>query len=89
MEPPKFVKPINAMEVKKGSAAHFVVEVSGTPTPQVTWYREGHQILHSDDFQIIQVLFRVSSLRQACRVDLSPMIFYVVGSECDASTAVL
>ena len=55
MNPPKFVKPINAQEVQKGASAHFVVEVSGTPTPQVSWFREGHQILHSEDFQIIQV----------------------------------
>ena len=55
MEPPKFAKPINATEVKPGAPAHFVVEVAGSPMPEITWYREGHQILHSEDFQIIQV----------------------------------
>ena len=55
MEAPRVLKPINAAEVKPGSAAHFVVEVAGSPMPEITWFREGHQILHSEDFQIIQV----------------------------------
>ena len=60
MVPPKFVKPINAVEAKKGGSAHFVVEFDGSPQPDVTWFREGHAIQSSNDFQIVQV--RVSVL---------------------------
>ena len=74
MVPPKFVKPINAVEAKKGGSAHFVVEFDGSPQPDVTWFREGHAIQSSNDFQIVQV--RVSVLNPT-QFSLPPSLLYL------------
>ena len=52
MAPPAFAKPIAGLDAKEGSLAHFEVVVAGQPLPQVTWFREGHQIVPSKDFQV-------------------------------------
>jgi titin len=54
MEPPKFAQPISGCQCVEASPAMFSIVVEGKPPPQVMWFREGHQIAHSNDFQITQ-----------------------------------
>ncbi len=54
MEPPRFVQPVNALQVVEGSQAVFETTVAGQPLPEVAWFREGHQIQHSDEFQVLR-----------------------------------
>ena len=53
MTPPKFVKPLASVDVAEGTPATLEAITEGNPAPQVTWYREGHQIMPSNDFQVI------------------------------------
>ena len=59
MEPPKFVKPVTGIQVMEGQPAHFEALVNGQPAPEVTWFREGHQIHHSEDFQVTLIFLFV------------------------------
>lgn len=52
MEPPRFMKPINGLDVPEGGQAVFEVVVSGQPLPEVTWFHEGRPIQHGPDFQV-------------------------------------
>lgn len=52
MEPPHYLKPIAGLDVVEGKSAEFEAIVAGQPPPEVTWFREGHQITDSDDFKI-------------------------------------
>ena len=52
MEPPKFTKPIAGIDVVEGHQAKFEAVATGQPLPQVTWFREGHQIQPTGDFQV-------------------------------------
>ena len=54
VEAPRFTQPLQAVDVKDGQSARFETVVSGSPPPQVTWFREGIQIPNSQDFQIVQ-----------------------------------
>ncbi|ELT91001.1 hypothetical protein CAPTEDRAFT_59065, partial [Capitella teleta] len=51
---PEFVERLTTKEVKEGAAVKFSVKVKGKPPPEVTWYREGSQIVSSPDFEIKQ-----------------------------------
>jgi hypothetical protein len=53
-EPPRFVKPINGLDVPQGGQAMFEVILSGLPAPEVTWYHEGRLIQPGPDFQIMR-----------------------------------
>ena len=52
MEPPRFLKPVNGLDVPEGGQAVFEVVVSGQPLPEVTWFHEGRPIQHGPDFQV-------------------------------------
>jgi len=52
MEPPRFMKPINGLDVPEGGQAVFEVVVAGQPLPEVAWYHEGRPIQHGPDFQV-------------------------------------
>ena len=54
MIPPQFTDRLQTKEVKEGEAVRFTIRVSGRPPPEVTWYREGSQIVSSADFEILQ-----------------------------------
>ena len=54
VEAPRFSGALQSVEVKDGQSARFEAVINGVPPPQVTWFREGIQIPHSQDFQIIQ-----------------------------------
>ena len=54
MIPPEFTERLRTKEVKEGSTVTFSVRVTGKPPPEVTWYREGSQIVSSPDFEIKQ-----------------------------------
>lgn len=54
MQPPEFTERLHTREVKEGAAVKFSVKVKGKPAPEVTWYREGSQIVSSPDFEIQQ-----------------------------------
>jgi len=53
-EPPAFAVPLTNLTVVDGQQAVFEATVTGIPSPEVTWFHEGHQITHSEDFQIIK-----------------------------------
>ncbi|GIY11090.1 titin, partial [Caerostris extrusa] len=51
-EVPPSLSPLADLTVPEGSPARFVTTVTGTPTPKITWYREGTVIKASHDFQV-------------------------------------
>jgi len=51
---PRFVSLMNDVNAASGRPARFECTVSGYPAPEDTWFREGHQIQPSKDFQIRQ-----------------------------------
>ena len=54
MEPPRYLKPIAGLDVVQGKPAQFEAIVAGQPPPEVTWFREGHQITDSEEFKILR-----------------------------------
>lgn len=51
---PPAVSPLADLTVPEGTPARFVTSVTGTPTPKITWYREGNVVKASRDFQVSQ-----------------------------------
>ena len=51
---PEFLDRLTTREVKEGESVRFTIRVMGKPAPEVTWYREGSQIISSPDFEIIK-----------------------------------
>ncbi|XP_077387242.1 palladin [Festucalex cinctus] len=49
-----FVKCLHDVCALKGQLVVLECRLSGTPPPQVTWYREAQQILDCDDFRILR-----------------------------------
>ena len=45
---PKIISELKSTQVTEGHTAKFVVKVSGTPRPSVTWYKNGRSILSND-----------------------------------------
>ena len=52
--PPSFTERLYDISIKEGEPVKLTVRVAGHPTPEVTWYREGSQIISSPDFEIVQ-----------------------------------
>lgn len=44
--------PMRDVVVQEGSPAQFKTCMSGSPTPNIQWYREGELIPQSPDFQV-------------------------------------
>ena len=40
-QPPKFLKSPEDVETQPGERAELVTKVTGSPLPEVTWYRDG------------------------------------------------
>jgi len=53
--PPSFTERIYDVSIKEGEPVKLTVRVAGHPAPEVTWYREGQQLVSSPDFEIVQV----------------------------------
>nr|XP_006823021.1 PREDICTED: titin-like [Saccoglossus kowalevskii] len=51
--PPRFYRKITNCDVVEGNTARFDCKVLGRPPPEITWYREGHEIRSSPDFRVI------------------------------------
>lgn len=52
--PPSFTERLYDISIKEGEPVKLTVRVAGHPPPEVTWYREGSQIVSSPDFEIVQ-----------------------------------
>lgn len=52
--PPHFKERLTTKAVREGESVKFTVRVAGHPAPEVTWFRGGVKITHSNDFQISQ-----------------------------------
>ena len=50
--PPKFLRGLHDAEVLSGTSVKFIVEVVGSPTPQVTWYKDGTPVVDSEKFTV-------------------------------------
>ncbi|XP_077997324.1 muscle M-line assembly protein unc-89-like [Glandiceps talaboti] len=51
-EPPKFTKKITECEVIEGSAARFECKITGTPAPEVTWYKDKKELKEGKHFRM-------------------------------------
>ena len=60
--PPVFTNFLNNCRVREGQPAKFDVTVTGTPKPEIRWYRNGHQLNNSPETKIIIRLDGSSSL---------------------------
>lgn len=54
MIPPSFTEKLTRRQAREGDAIKLTVKVAGNPPPNITWFREGSQIVSSPDFEIIQ-----------------------------------
>ena len=83
MAPPRFVAPITNCDVSESAPARFEAVVEGQPKPQVTWFREGHQIVPSNDFQV-SVAFLSGLLQQwsSERASKLPVVCQVLIKKC-------
>ena len=50
---PQFTEPLQPCAVKEGGAAKFTCRVSGHPTPQITWYRDGEQLQEGHHYSML------------------------------------
>ncbi|XP_063743984.1 titin-like [Eleginops maclovinus] len=53
---PVFVKEISSAQVKIGEMTEFTCQFQGDPMPTVTWLKDGHQLAHNPDFDIMSKL---------------------------------
>ncbi len=60
--PPVFTNFLNNCRVCEGQPAKFDVTVTGTPKPEIRWYRNGHQLSNNRETNIIIRLDGSSSL---------------------------
>ncbi|ESO04842.1 hypothetical protein HELRODRAFT_78348, partial [Helobdella robusta] len=51
-EPPRFLDRLQSTSVREGDTVKLSVRVTGKPEPEVTWFRQGQQIMNTKDFQI-------------------------------------
>ena len=51
MFPPR-LDPLHDIIVTEGSPAKFVTSFIGLPSPTILWFREGHLIKPTKDFQV-------------------------------------
>lgn len=49
---PDFNKPITDVTAIDGERAVFSCEVTGDPSPDVTWHRDGAELAPDPDFQV-------------------------------------
>jgi hypothetical protein len=50
--PPEFVRKMSTIELYEGDLAQFDVRVSGTPVPDVQWFKDDKPVLDSDRIEI-------------------------------------
>ena len=50
--PPKFLRGLHDAKVLSGTSVKFIVEVVGSPTPEVTWYKDGSPVVESEKYSI-------------------------------------
>lgn len=67
--PPSFTERLYDISIKEGEPVRLTVRVAGHPPPEVTWYREGQQLVSSPDFEIIQVRMNRCSCHFHGKVD--------------------
>lgn len=78
-EPPKFVLPLRDATVKEGEKFRFECKVTGKPTPEIAWMKEGISVKNNPDYQTnfnpengvcsldIEETFAEDSARFTCR----------------------
>ena len=50
--PPKFLRALRDAEVLSGTSVKFIVEVMGSPTPQVSWCKDGLPVVDSEKYSV-------------------------------------
>ncbi len=50
-KPPRFTQPLKDAQVDEGNRFEFLGRVSGKPTPEVTWYKDGVPIVNNPDYE--------------------------------------
>lgn len=50
---PVFLKEISSVQVKIGEMTEFTCQFEGDPLPTVTWLKDGHQLVHNPDYDIM------------------------------------
>ncbi|CAH1249861.1 OBSCN [Branchiostoma lanceolatum] len=53
-EPPDFTQRLQSQQASEGAEVRLEVRISGVPTPDIKWFREGAEIQSSHDFQIVR-----------------------------------
>ena len=49
--PPKFLRSLIDAEILSGTSVKFIVEVVGSPTPEVAWYKDAVLLVDSDKYR--------------------------------------
>lgn len=76
-EPPVFVTPLSDAVIQEGSRLSFICQVTGNPTPTVSWFKAGVPIQHNPDYHTsvengicsltIEETFAEDSARYTCK----------------------
>ncbi|KAF8382632.1 ttn-1 [Pristionchus pacificus] len=50
---PKFTVPLADIKCKETEMLKLEVRISANPTPEITWYKDGRELIHSDRYRIL------------------------------------
>lgn len=71
-QPPSFNQPVTNTLVVEGSTARFEARFSGVPPPEITWLRNGLQVIqNSKNYQVLDSF-----------IDSYVLIFVIVDKTC-------
>lgn len=62
MRPPVFQQPLHDITAPEGKSVHFEVRFTGSPAPDVAWFRGPKRILPSATYKVIHFFLKQDDL---------------------------